>query len=137
MATEDLTKKAEGISLNSSSIESATRRPYFGSCHCGTVRYIIYLTLPMQPPYSWTDKTKPPQFARKCNCTICHKSAMFHISLADVPNDFILLSPLDPLKEMGLYLTKDKNMNLLFCQTCGMRPFIIEGPPGKELGIVI
>jgi hypothetical protein len=114
------------------------RRPYFGSCHCGTVRYIVYLTLPMQPPYNWTDKTEPPpQMARKCNCNVCHKTGMSHLRLANAPSDFMLLSPLDPLRAMGNYLTKDKNMNLLFCQTCAVRPFVIEGPPDKELGFVV
>jgi hypothetical protein len=74
---------------------------------------------------------------RKCNCTVCHKAAYFHISLGDTPNDFILLSPLDPLKELTNYKCVEKGMNLLFCPTCGIRAFIAEAPEGEPIGEIV
>lgn len=115
-----------------------TRRPYTGSCHCSRIKFIIFLTLPFQPPYLRRDARQPaPQFARKCNCTVCHKAAYFHINLADPKSDFILLSPLDPLKELTNYKCAEKAQNLLFCPTCGIRAFINEGPEGKPLGKLV
>jgi hypothetical protein len=115
--------------------ETPTRRPYTGSCHCGKIKFVIYMTLPLQPPYIKPEPSKPAlQFVRKCNCTVCHKAAYFHISLADTCNDFILLSPLDPLVELTNYQCVEKRQNLLFCPTCGIRAFIAETPVGEPMG---
>jgi len=54
------------------------RMPYKGSCHCGTVQYIVYLALP--PPSTPPTKLDLAAFhaqsglrTYKCNCTTCHK----------------------------------------------------------------
>jgi hypothetical protein len=130
--TDDLTTATSNLNLE------PKRRPYFGSCHCGKIRYIAYITLPMTPPYTWTDKSKgPPQIIRKCNCTVCHKFGYFHLRVADPVNDFMVLAPLDPLKDLSNYQLRPEGMNLLFCPTCGVRCFHIEGPQGKDVGVVV
>jgi hypothetical protein len=30
------------------------RRPYAGSCHCGTIKYVAYLRLPVTGKGEWT-----------------------------------------------------------------------------------
>ena len=123
-------------------VETPTRRPYLGSCHCGKIRYIAFLTLPAKPPYVWADKsaTTPPQMIRRCNCTWCHKTSYLHVRLANPPNDFVLLSPLDPFKELGNYNIREHSGSVsynLLCPTCGVRCFGTGGPSGKELGSIV
>ncbi|KIW09178.1 uncharacterized protein PV09_00109 [Verruconis gallopava] len=52
---------------------------------------------------------------------------IFHLRLADAANDFILLSPLDPFKDLGDYLCSDKIIHWFFCKTCGVRCFSFTG----------
>jgi hypothetical protein len=95
-ASDSLEKETSKLSLE------PKRRPYFGSCHCQKIRYIIWLTLPMQPPYAHSHGTLT-QMMRKCNCTVCHKFGFFHLRAADSVRDFVILTPLDPLKELSDY----------------------------------
>ena len=43
------------------------------------------------------------------------------------PDDFLLLSPLDPFGEFGDYQCYSKKLHFFFCRTCGVRPFIFAG----------
>ena len=108
-----------------SSTLTLTRRPYHGSCHCGHVRYIVFLTLPPAAPDETTEEI-PSVRLYKCNCTPCHKMGIFHVRVPNSPNDFYLLSPVD---KAGLsdYLCSDKELHWLFCSNCGVRCFIFEG----------
>ena len=103
-----------------------TRKPLTGSCHCGFIRYILFLTLPN--PFS---ETNPPsasdQLILRCNCTTCHKLGALHIKPADVTRDFLLLSPLDPFTELGDYTTNDAEIHFFFCKVCGVRCFSLTG----------
>ena len=110
-----------------------TRRPYTGSCHCGHVKYIVYLSLPALP----YPKTTPAEFRNdsghriyKCNCTICHKAGIFHIRILDAANDFFVISPKNPMEEgSGLksYIPKGRNGTWHFCEHCGTRGFSLRG----------
>ena len=73
-----------------------TRRAYNGSCHCGATKYIVYLTLPTD---SIHPKSPPPGTTPiyKCNCTLCAKMGLFHTRPINPPQDFLLLSPLNPM----------------------------------------
>jgi hypothetical protein len=51
----------------------------------------------------------------------------FHLRSPDAPNDFMLLSPLDPYKDLGDYLCFEKNLHFLFCPKCAVRCFILMG----------
>ena len=100
-------------------------RPYKGSCHCGAIKYIIFLTLPHLPTNSG-----PSQTFHKCNCTICHKLALLHVRVASPADDFILLSPSDPLQGVALghyHTTSKPHIHWLFCKTCGGRCFTFVG----------
>jgi hypothetical protein len=109
----------------------ANRRAYFGSCHCQFTRYIVWLTLPASPPYvnsrGGDGTLTPSQSIRQCNCTVCHKFGFFHVRTANAPRDFALLSPLDPLRELGDYTANSHGMHWLFCPRCGVRCFAVEG----------
>jgi len=136
--TEDTRPRAPTPQPESIIDQTPTRRPYTGSCHCGKIKFIVFLTLPFQPPYLRPDPgNPPPQFIRKCNCTVCHKAAFFHISLADARNDFILLSPLDPLMELTNYKCVEKTQNILFCPTCGIRVLNVRAPAGEPIGEIV
>ncbi|KAH8648047.1 hypothetical protein BGZ60DRAFT_344433, partial [Tricladium varicosporioides] len=111
-----------------STTPSSPRRPFHGSCHCGRTRYVTYLTL---PPTHIT--ATPPSITstvriRKCNCSTCHKMSLFHVRVPNSPEDFVLLSPLNPL-DGGLsdYTCFDGNIHWLFCGKCGVRCFSFEG----------
>ncbi|KUJ08908.1 uncharacterized protein LY89DRAFT_658659 [Mollisia scopiformis] len=104
-----------------------TRRPYHGSCHCGITKYFAYITLPPPmitaiPPTS-TSTTR----IRKCNCSTCHKMSFFHVRLLDSPNDFLLLSPLDPVTELKDYTCFDHRIHWYFCPNCAIRCFAFSG----------
>lgn len=113
------------------------RRPYIGSCHCRFTRYICWLTLPPTPPYprrvNPDDKLR--QVIRKCNCTLCHKTSFFHLRLENAPQDFVLLSPLDPMTELSNYSTTPDGAQWLFCPKCGVRCILLHG--SKELGVLV
>jgi hypothetical protein len=104
----------------------STRHALNGSCHCGALRYIVFLTLPHPHPGG---RAPPPgsQFFNRCNCTICHKAGFFHVRVASPADDFLLLSPLDPLADLGDYLCRNKMLHFLHCRTCATRCFIFAG----------
>lgn len=115
---------------------SPVRRPYHGSCHCGHTKYIIFLTLP-PTPVNLTDS--PPSSQRitrfyRCNCSTCHKAAIFHTRPANPHTDFYLLSPLDPGKDLGDYTCFEKDIHFYFCPKCGVRCFSFYGK-GKVIQI--
>ncbi len=103
-----------------------TRKPLTGSCHCGFIRYILFLTLPS--PFS---ESNPPsasdQWILRCNCTTCHKSGALPIKPANQKLDFLLLAPQDPFTELGHYLTNDEEIHFFFCKVCGVRCFSLMG----------
>lgn len=108
-----------------------TRRPFHGSCHCGSVKYIIFLTLPHKPPSSATvpptDSSRSEQEFYRCNCKACQKASHFHIRTAWAPEDFMLLSPLDPMAELGDYTCNQGLIHWLFCKKCAGRCFLFAG----------
>jgi hypothetical protein len=122
------------------------RHAYRGSCHCGLIKYIIYLRLPLPTavPPSNSDaerlKALAGQDIYRCNCTTCHKMGIFHLRLADGPGDFAVLSPLLPdgsglkMEEVGdqerglrTYRCARKTQDWYFCGECGVRTFTIRG----------
>lgn len=50
-----------------------------------------------------------------------------HIRLPSSPDDFLLLSPLDPLSDLGDYLCFERQLHFLFCKGCGVRCFTFMG----------
>ena len=125
---------------------TSLRAPLRGSCHCGFIRYILFLTLPHPHP-GGVRGPEGSQIFRRCNCTTCHKMGSFHVRPVSNHNDFLLLSPLDPANELTNYTHGDKEINFLFCPTCGVRVFAFSdeaatqdvdlaalGVPGYEAG---
>ncbi|KKO99982.1 hypothetical protein THAR02_07906 [Trichoderma harzianum] len=108
-----------------------TRRPFHGSCHCGSIKYIVFLTLPHKPPSADTpppaDPSRSHQEFYRCNCTACHKAGHFHMRLIWAPEDFMLLSPLDPMAELADYRCNSGGFHWPFCKTCGGKCFIFQG----------
>ncbi|GAO15627.1 uncharacterized protein UV8b_04806 [Ustilaginoidea virens] len=106
--------------------EKPSRQPVTGSCHCRAVQYVAFLTLP--PVHN---ESSPPartdQRIYRCNCTICQKTGFLHVRVADRTDDFLLLAPLDPLRDLGDYRFDGKMLHWLFCKTCGVRCFTFMG----------
>lgn len=108
----------------------SARRAYKGSCHCGFIKYVVYIPL---PPTALEGTTPEEQRERgsvriyKCNCTTCQKLGLFHLRPPAPTEDFALLSPLDPFTELGDYLVFDKLIHWFFCKTCGGRCFSLYG----------
>ena len=98
-----------------------TRRPYTGSCRCGGVKYVIYLTLPRDPPSVSYRRgiDEPKRFIYRCNCGTCQKMGLLHIWPASPPDDFMLFSPLDPWKEMSDYTCMEKKPATSFANLWG------------------
>ncbi|KAL7917917.1 hypothetical protein ACQKWADRAFT_305578 [Trichoderma austrokoningii] len=109
----------------------STRRPFHGSCHCGSIKYIVFLTLPHKPPSPATapptDSSRSEREFYRCNCTACHKAGHFHVRTVWAPEDFMLLSPLDPMAELGDYTCYSGTIHWLFCKRCGGRCFLFAG----------
>ncbi len=97
-----------------------------GSCHCGSVRYIVRLMFPHATNDPDSSNAEEQEFYR-CNCTVCHKSGHFHVRPVKPTDDFLLLSPLDPFAELGDYQCFGKKLHFFFCRTCGVRPFVFAG----------
>ncbi|TGO11363.1 hypothetical protein BTUL_0111g00130 [Botrytis tulipae] len=118
------------MSSTCTTTSTATRKPYHGSCHCGLIRFVIFMSLP-PPVIEATPSANTTVRLRKCNCTTCHKMGLFHIRLPDSPNDFMLLSPTGMPHEQGgwqdqgmkNYQCFDKELDWWFCGICGVRPF--------------
>lgn len=103
-----------------------TRTPYTGSCHCGAIRYILYLSL----PHIRSEEMPSPrgvQHIYRCNCSLCHKMGHMHVRPASPTHDFLLLSPLDPFAALGDYVTGAGNLHFLYCKVCAVRCFIFTG----------
>ena len=79
-------------------------KTYFGSCHCGAVRYQVTMA--------------PPQKAAACNCSICSRTGWL---LAFVPGEnFTLLAGQGELSD---YQFGKKHSHHPFCRACGVRAF--------------
>lgn len=103
-----------------------TRTPYTGSCHCGAIRYILYLN----QPHIRSEQMPAPrgvQHIYRCNCSLCHKMGHMHVRPASPTNDFLLLSPLDLFAELGDYVTGVGNLHFFYCMICAVRCFIFAG----------
>jgi hypothetical protein len=103
--------------------ETPQRYPLKGSCHCGTIQYILHVKLPHEQHLD----PKPRQRIYRCNCNICHKAGYLHVRPKSAPKDFLLLSPLDPMQELGDYQCDAKQLHFLFCKNCGVRCFTFMG----------
>jgi hypothetical protein len=112
---------------SSTTTTTPTRRPYTGSCHCGHTKYQIYLTLPPPIISAHPNPISATPRLRKCNCTTCHKFSFFHIRLPNSPDDFALLTPLDPQNDLSDYTCFEAQIHWYFCPKCGVRCFAFMG----------
>lgn len=116
------------------------RRPFNGSCHCGAVKYVVFLTVP-RPPLSSAQDTPAVDRVYRCNCKICHKSGYMHVRPPSQADDFALLAPTDPFEQLGDYQCHDKRLHFFFCKICAVRCFtfmgeghVVDAQP-EELGL--
>lgn len=113
------------------------RRAYKGSCHCGKIQYLAYMSFPAQ--LESYGKAQDGLRIRKCNCSTCHKLSFFHARLQNASRDFILLSP-DTPDDCSVYRCFEKNVRWCFCSTCSVMPFawwVEQGEPGERVEMEI
>ena len=131
-------------------VQSLIRRPFTGSCHCGHISYILYITLPItkdspSPPSTTSPYSSPltltgsaaadftattHQSTHRCNCTVCHKMGLLHFIPASPHDDFLLVRPAmsEDAKAEGItnYCRAGSTENPLqpggfaFCNRCGV-----------------
>jgi hypothetical protein len=112
---------------------TVARRPFTGSCHCGAINYIVYISMPTKSssPVNLDTFKAMKQFVYKCNCTTCQKMGLLHLRPPHAPTDFMLLQPkVDPkgnAEGLGVYRCNDEDLNFTFCTNCGVRCFIYAG----------
>jgi hypothetical protein len=89
------------------------KQAYSGGCHCGAVRYEAQADL--------------SQGTVRCNCSICSKSRAWLVAVD--PTDFQLLQGEDAL---SVYQFGAKQIQHLFCRTCGVKSFARVATPGGQ-----
>jgi hypothetical protein len=94
------------------------KRIYSGGCHCGAVRYDVEADL--------------SQGTVKCNCSICSKSRAWLVAVG--PADFRLLQGEEAL---SVYEFGPKQIQHLFCRTCGVKSFARGGGPDGSKFVAI
>lgn len=77
---------------------------YYGSCHCGAVKFKILAPAELS--------------IIQCNCSICFVSGYLHLHIKR--KNFTLLSGADQLIS---YRFNTKQACHTFCKTCGIKPF--------------
>jgi hypothetical protein len=60
----------------------------------------------------------------------------FHVNPANPKDDFMVLSPLDPDRELGVYTPEGGRHKWFFCPKCGVRCFAVGGNGGGEGEVV-
>lgn len=97
------------------------KHTFNGSCHCGFIKYTANIALP---------PAGEKVTASRCNCSVCHKSGFFSVSL-DSSDDLHLLSP-SSVSEVGDYIWRNPDIHQYFCPKCGIRvwgrgKYVLEG----------
>jgi len=82
-----------------------TTRTYNASCHCGAVRFRF--------------RSEEITSGRRCNCSICIRKGMVMSSTYFRSSDV----DVDGAERLALYQFGDKDVNHVFCRTCGISPF--------------
>ena len=91
---------------------------YYGSCHCGTVKFEAAIDL--------------TQNTYRCNCSICRRTRFWAVIAK--PESFHILQGESDLIQ---YLFNTKKNHHYFCKHCGVRAFGIgnDTPIGKMIGV--
>ena len=79
---------------------------YEGKCHCGKIKFSF--------------ESEPITTAKRCNCSICKRKGAV-MSTQYIPGkDF---HPHENAADMEDYRWQDRDVNHLFCKTCGIYPY--------------
>lgn len=84
---------------------------YDGRCHCGRVRFAF--------------ESEPITTGKRCNCSICVRKGAV-VSSHYIPAD--RFTPHANMDDLVDYRWGDRDVNHLFCKTCGIYPY--HGGPG-------
>jgi hypothetical protein len=82
-----------------------TPRTYTGSCHCGAIRF--------------TFTSDEITSGRRCNCSICIRKGTVMSSRYFRPSEVAVKGE----EHLALYQFGDRDVNHVFCRTCGISPF--------------
>lgn len=91
---------------------------YEARCHCGALRFAF--------------RSEPITEARRCNCSICRRKGAF-LSAPYIPaEDF---EPIPESTVISDYRWGDRDVNHLFCPTCGIYPYHGDGKVGYRVNL--
>jgi hypothetical protein len=80
-------------------------KTYFGSCHCGAVRFEADIDL--------------SEGTNRCNCSICTKARAWFVLVS--PDHFRSITGADAQAEYQWAPSGRPNLHYRFCKTCGVR----------------
>lgn len=80
-------------------------RTYNASCHCGAVRF--------------TFRSDEITAGKRCNCSICIRKGTTMSTEYFRPSEV----EVEGLEHLARYQFGDRDVNHLFCRTCGIAPF--------------
>src|ERR1044071_4007229 len=81
----------------------AVMQTYFGSCHCGRVRFSVEAEL---------------DHVRVCDCSICRRRGALNHRVAEAD-----LQVLSGWEELSSYKFHTQQATDYFCRVCGIQPF--------------
>jgi len=81
-------------------------RTYSARCHCGAIRFTL--------------TSEEITSCRRCNCSICIRKGTVMSTRYFRPSDVAV----EGEEHLARYQFGDKDVNHLFCRTCGVSPFI-------------
>ncbi len=82
------------------------KQEYRARCHCGAVRFSF--------------RSEEITTGRRCNCSICLRKGAVMSTRYIPAEDF---QPLDDESAVSDYRWGDRDVNHLFCKTCGIYPY--------------
>jgi hypothetical protein len=91
---------------------------YEGRCHCGKIKFAF--------------RSEPITNAKRCNCSICKRKG------AVMSSKYIPAADFEPHADMSLledYRWQDRDVNHLFCKTCGIYPYHGDSKMGYRVNL--
>ncbi len=91
---------------------------YEGKCHCGRVGFSF--------------ESEPIATAKRCNCSICRRKGAVMSSKYIPASDF---TPHANASDLADYRWGDRDVNHLFCKTCGIYPYHGDATMGYRVNL--
>lgn len=94
------------------------KKHYDARCHCGRIRFSF--------------ESEPITTAKRCNCSICRRKGAVMSSKYIPAADF---HPHEDMSDLNDYRWGDRDVNHLFCKTCGIYPYHGDAKMGYRVNL--